>query len=80
LFVAWSYYRELSSLLIADARAILNDIWHIGPMSHPKRLQKMSGSAEKRALSKSHGTSLPVAAFTTMVHTISGTFSIASGA
>src|SRR5256885_11405766 len=33
---AWNYYRELSSLLIADARAILNDIWHIGPMSHAK--------------------------------------------
>ena len=28
---AWNYYRELSSLLIADARTILNDIWHIGP-------------------------------------------------
>src|SRR5216117_1287611 len=47
---AWNYYRELSSLLIADARAILNDIWHIGPMSHPKRLQKIERSAEKRAI------------------------------
>src|SRR6202165_4036150 len=32
---AWGYYRELTSLLIGDARNILNDIWHIGPMSHP---------------------------------------------
>jgi thymidylate synthase ThyX len=68
---AWNYYRELSSLLIADARTILNDIWHIGPMSHPKRLQKIERSAEKRAIEIGRYV-LPVAAFTTMVHTISG--------
>jgi len=68
---AWNYYRELSSLLIADARAILNDIWHIGPMSHPKRLQKIERSAEKRAIEIARYV-LPVAAFTTMVHTVSG--------
>jgi thymidylate synthase ThyX len=68
---AWNYYRELSSLLIADARAILNEIWHIGPMSHPKRLQRIERSAEKRAIEIARYV-LPVAAFTTMVHTISG--------
>src|SRR6266699_2852431 len=68
---AWNYYRELSSLLVADARAILNDIWHIGPMSHPRRLQKIERSAEKRAIEIARYV-LPVAAFTTMVHTISG--------
>jgi len=68
---SWNSYRELSSLLIADARAILNDIWHIGPMSHPKRLQKIERSAEKRAIEIARYV-LPVAAFTTMVHTISG--------
>jgi thymidylate synthase ThyX len=68
---AWNSYRELSSLLMADARAILNDIWHIGPMSHPKRLQKIERSAEKRAIEIARYV-LPVAAFTTMVHTISG--------
>jgi thymidylate synthase ThyX len=68
---AWNYYRELSSLLIADARAILNDIWHIGPMSHPKRLRKIERSAEKRAIEIARYV-LPVAAFTTMVHTLSG--------
>jgi thymidylate synthase ThyX len=68
---AWNSYRELSSLLIADARAILNDIWHIGPMSHPKRLQKIERSAEKRAIEIARYV-LPVAAFTTMVHTLSG--------
>ncbi len=68
---AWSCYRELSSLLIGDARAILNDIWHIGPMSHPRRLQKIERSAEKRAIEIARYV-LPVAAFTTMVHTLSG--------
>jgi thymidylate synthase ThyX len=68
---AWNSYRELSSLLVTDARAILNDIWHIGPMSHPKRLQKIERSAEKRAIEIARYV-LPLAAFTTMVHTISG--------
>jgi thymidylate synthase ThyX len=68
---SWNYYRELSSLLVTDARTILNDIWHIGPMSHPKRLQKIERSAEKRAIEIARYV-LPVAAFTTMVHTLSG--------
>src|ERR1700687_329796 len=42
---AWAYYRELSAILVTNARDILNDIWHIGPMSHPKRLQKNERSA-----------------------------------
>jgi len=68
---AWNYYRELSALLIGDARAILNDIWHVSSMSNPKRLQKIERSAEKRAIEIARYV-LPVAAFTTMVHTISG--------
>src|SRR6202171_9851 len=68
---AWAFYRELSSLLSADAREILSDIWHVGPMSHPRRLQKIERSAEKRAIEIARYV-LPVAAFTTMVHTISG--------
>jgi len=68
---AWNYYRELSLLLVNDAHTILSDIWHIGPMSHPKRLQKIERSAEKRAIEIARYV-LPLAAFTTMVHTISG--------
>jgi thymidylate synthase ThyX len=68
---AWSYYRELSSLLLPDAREILEDIWHVGPMSHPKRIQKIERSAEKRSIEIARYV-LPVAAFTAMVHTISG--------
>jgi thymidylate synthase ThyX len=68
---AWAYYRELSAILVNNARDILNDIWHIGPMSHPKRLHKIERSAEKRAIEIARYV-LPVAAFTTMVHTLSG--------
>jgi thymidylate synthase ThyX len=68
---SWNYYRQLSGLLTDDARTILGDIWHVGPMSHPKRIQKIERSAEKRAIEIARYV-LPLAAFTTMVHTISG--------
>jgi flavin-dependent thymidylate synthase len=68
---AWDFYRQLSTLLIADARAILADIWQVGPNSSPKHIQKIERSAEKRAIEIARYV-LPVAAFTTMVHTISG--------
>jgi thymidylate synthase ThyX len=68
---AWNYYRELSALLVRDAREILSDIWHVSTMSHPKRLQKIERSAEKRAIEIARYV-LPLAAFTAMVHTISG--------
>src|ERR1700686_2849930 len=63
---AWGYYRELSALLVPDAREILSGIWHIGPMSHPKGAHKIERSAEKRAIEVARYV-LPVAAFTTMV-------------
>ncbi len=68
---AWNYYRELSALLLPDVRAILNEIWHVSAMSDPRRLQKIEGAAEKRAIEIARYV-LPVAAFTTMVHTLSG--------
>jgi thymidylate synthase ThyX len=68
---AWGYYRELTELLRGDAHEILSDIWHIGPMSHPKRAQKVERQAEKRAIEVARYV-LPVAAATTMVHTLSG--------
>jgi thymidylate synthase ThyX len=68
---AWGYYRELTELLRGDAHEILADIWHIGSMSHPKRVQKVDRQAEKRAIEVARYL-LPVAAATTMVHTLSG--------
>src|SRR6267142_1346662 len=68
---AWNYYRELSALLVGDTRAILGDIWRLGPNSNSKHVLKIERSAEKRAIEIARYV-LPVAAFTTMVHTISG--------
>ncbi len=68
---AWEHYRELTRVLEPGARAILSDIWHVSAMSHPKRAQKVERQSEKRAIEVARYV-LPVAAFTTMVHTISG--------
>src|SRR6202167_5618813 len=68
---AWDSYRELTRVLQPTARGILADIWHVSPMSHPKRVQKVDRHAEKRAIEVARYV-LPVAAFTTMVHTLSG--------
>lgn len=68
---AWAYYRELTRVLEPAAREILSDIWHLSSMSHPKRVQKVQRQSEKRAIEVARYV-LPVAAFTTMVHTVSG--------
>jgi thymidylate synthase ThyX len=68
---AWAYYRELSSVLMPEAREILGDIWHVGKLSHPRRVKKVEGQADKRSIEVARYV-LPVAAATTMVHTLSG--------
>ncbi|HEV2224483.1 MAG TPA: FAD-dependent thymidylate synthase [Candidatus Acidoferrales bacterium] len=68
---AWLHYHELARILEPGASKILNDIWHIGPMSHVRRIEKVKGAAGKRAIEIARYV-LPVAAFTTMVHTLSG--------
>ena len=68
---AWRYYRELARILEPEANRILGDIWHIGPMSHPRRIEKIKAAAAKRSIEVARYV-LPVAAFTTMVHTLSG--------
>lgn len=68
---AWVFYRELGQVLEPEAKQILSDIWHIGPMSHPRRLEKIKNAAGKRSIEVARYV-LPVAAFTTMVHTVSG--------
>jgi thymidylate synthase ThyX len=68
---AWEHYRELTQVLEPTARAILGYIWHVSEMSHPKRVQKVERQSEKRAIEVARYV-LPVAAFTSMVHTLSG--------
>ena len=68
---AWQHYRRLSNVLQPGAQEILGDIWHVSEMSHPRRVQKVQRQSEKRAIEVARYV-LPVAAFTTMVHTVSG--------
>ena len=67
----WEHYRELTRLLEPTARSILDDIWHVSASSHAKRIQKVKRQSEKRSIEVARYV-LPVAAFTTMVHTLSG--------
>ncbi|HXW62408.1 MAG TPA: FAD-dependent thymidylate synthase [Candidatus Acidoferrales bacterium] len=67
----WQRYRELTRVLEPTARLILDDIWHVSAQSHAKRVQKVERQSEKRAIEVARYV-LPVAAFTTMVHTVSG--------
>jgi thymidylate synthase ThyX len=68
---AWEHYRELTGILQPEANRILSDIWHVGPMSHPRRFEKIKAAAGKRSIEVARYV-LPVAALTTMVHTLSG--------
>ena len=61
----------MTALLKDDARDILSDIWRVSAMSHPRRVEKVERQAEKRAIEVARYV-LPVAAATTMVHTLSG--------
>ncbi len=68
---AWERYRQLAGVLEPSAHAILSDIWRTSADAQSKRAQKVARQAEKRAIEVARYV-LPVAAFTTMVHTISG--------
>lgn len=68
---AWNRYAELSALLKDDAAAILRELRYIQPKSSPERLKAIDKDAEKRAIESARYV-IPIAAFTSMVHTISG--------
>ncbi len=68
---AWERYRELSALLYDETHSTLADIWHLSEMSHERRRKKVARQAEKKAIEIARYV-LPIAAFTTMVHTLSG--------
>ncbi len=68
---AWRRYGELSALLRDDAFGILKELRYIQPNSSPERLKVIDKDAEKRAIETARYV-IPIAAFTSMVHTISG--------
>jgi thymidylate synthase ThyX len=68
---AWERYAELSALLRDDAFAILRELRYIRANSDPRRLQQIEKDAEKRAIETARYV-IPIGAFTSMVHTVSG--------
>jgi thymidylate synthase ThyX len=68
---AWDRYAELSALLKDDALSILKDLRYVRPTTNPERLKVIEKDAEKRAIETARYV-IPIAAFTSMVHTVSG--------
>jgi thymidylate synthase ThyX len=68
---AWEHYRTISALLVEDTRAILTDLRHLTAVSAPKKRKRVAQEAEKKAIEIARYV-IPIAAFTSMVHTISG--------
>ena len=68
---AWDRYAELSALLKDDAFAILKELRYVRPTTNPERLKQIDKDAEKRAIETARYV-IPIAAFTSMVHTVSG--------
>jgi thymidylate synthase ThyX len=68
---AWDRYAELSALLKDDAFEILKELRYVRPTTNPERLKGIERDAEKRAIETARYV-IPIAAFTSMVHTVSG--------
>src|SRR5262245_46342713 len=68
---AWERYAELSALLKDDAFAILKELRYVRPTTNAERLKQIERDAEKRAIETARYV-IPIAAFTSMVHTVSG--------
>jgi thymidylate synthase ThyX len=68
---AWEAYRSLSRILRDDTERILGDLRYLTPTASEKRRKKVSREAEKKAIEVARY-AIPVAAFTSMVHTVSG--------
>lgn len=68
---AWDAYAQLSSLLKDDAWAILKQLRYVRPTNSPERLKAVEREAEKKAIETARYV-IPIAAFTSMVHTVSG--------
>jgi thymidylate synthase ThyX len=68
---AWESYRRLTELLKVDTRRIVGGLRHLTPNASEKRRKKVEREAEKKAIETARYV-IPIAAFTSMVHTLSG--------
>jgi len=71
VLTAWNYYAELSALLKDDAWAILKELRYLRPSNNAERHKAVEREAEKKAIETARYV-IPIAAFTSMVHTVSG--------
>ncbi|HET7292369.1 MAG TPA: FAD-dependent thymidylate synthase [Vicinamibacteria bacterium] len=71
VLAAWRAYRELNAILKEDTLRIVGEIRHLTPNASDKRRKKVAREAEKKAIELARYV-IPVAAFTSMVHTLSG--------
>ncbi len=71
VLAAWEAYRRLSVLLQVETLRILGDLRHLSPQASEKRRKKVEREAEKKAIELARYV-IPVGAFTSMVHTVSG--------
>jgi len=68
---AWDDYATLAALLKPDAFAILKQLRYVTPAASAARLRGIEREAEKKAIEVARYV-IPIAAFTAMVHTVSG--------
>jgi len=68
---AWDRYAEISALLKDDAFRILKELRYVTPRASADRLKAIERDADKRAIETARYV-IPIAAFTSMVHTVSG--------
>lgn len=68
---AWEAYRELARILKDDTLRTVSEIRHLTAQASEKRRNKLAREAEKKAIEIARYV-IPVAAFTSLVHTLSG--------
>jgi thymidylate synthase ThyX len=68
---AWGSYRRLDETLRVDTRRIMAEVRHLSPNASEKRRKRVEREAEKKAIETARYV-IPIAAFTSMVHTVSG--------
>ena len=68
---AWSAYQRLNELLRPDTLRIMSELRHLSPNAAEKRKKRVAREAEKKAIETARYV-IPLAAFTSMVHTVSG--------
>jgi thymidylate synthase ThyX len=71
VLAAWDAYRSLAALLREDTLRIMGELRHLTPNAAEKRRKRVAREAEKKAIELARYV-IPVAAFTSMVHTVSG--------